>query len=316
MPSRLATLRPASPQQLLVEFLCTPVAMRADRLHALLRELAAPAQIRAGQSPDEYRARRALQPKADDGAGEDDDDHDDWTPPWEQPVYEVEGSTAIVRVYGPLLKGYDAFTCWWYGYFSVDRLQAALHELAARADVSAVIFVFNSPGGVVTGIPETAAQIRALGASKLTVACTDTLACSAAYWLASACSHVFATLSADIGSIGVYLALYDYSAMLKDWGISLDLFKRGKFKAIGVMGSSLTKDQRAFLDADVGRVNDRFLAAVRAHRGTVADDTMQGQWFDGEEALARNLVDQLVTGLPEARREVAVTVAALEGRII
>jgi signal peptide peptidase SppA len=211
----------------------------------------------------------------------------------------VQDGVAILPINGPLLKGYDAFICWWFGYFSVDRLQDALVELAARSDVGVIVFRFSSPGGIVTGIPETAQQIAELEKTgKFTVAFSDTMVCSAAYWLACHCGSFFATPSADIGSIGTYIALYDYSERLKAIGIKLELFRRGKYKGIGVIGKKLTSEEREFLDADVGRTNDRFTSAVRARRGKVADDTMQGQWFDGEEALSRNLVDDVVNSWP------------------
>lgn len=316
--------QPASANQLLVEFVCNPIAMRPDRHQALVRDLASGDLARRldtiptinflGTAPSAGKTRTQLlveSAMASDG----EEEGKEWIPPWEEPIYTVENGIAYVDISGPLLKGYDACTCWWYGYFCLDRLQAALSELTARTDVAIVVLVFNSPGGVVTGIPETAAQVGALrAAGKTVVAFTETMCCSAAYWIGSQCDRFVCTISADVGSIGTYLALYDYADYLKQLGISLELFKRGKFKAIGVMGSSLSKEQRAFLDADVGRVNDRFLTAVRGGRGTVADETMQGQWFDGEQAVELNLADTLVPSLAALQSELRSGLdAALSG---
>lgn len=275
--------------RLLVDLVASPVALRGDRHGALVRSLMEP----PATSPGELLTRLS----SSTAAADDDEEEEVW--PWEESLYTVENGVAVLPVNGPLLKGYDAFVCWWYGYFSVDRLQEALAEIATRADVAAVVFRFGSPGGIVTGIPETAQQIAALEQlGKVTVAFTDTMACSAAYWLACHCGTFLATPSADVGSIGTYIALYDRSEMLKSYGIKLELFRRGKYKGIGVMGKKLTPEERAFIDADVGRTNDRFTSAVRARRGEVDDETMQGQWFDGEEAHARNLVDAVAAGFP------------------
>lgn len=289
----------------LAQLLSTPIFMRSPAFVGLMRDLV------AGKSP---RAAVAIEPakrRADDGGNDDGDEVTEpelW--PWEEPIYSVDAGVAIVDVRGSIVKGYDDFTCWWYGCMSTDRLQTALTEIAGRSDVLAVVLNINSPGGMALGIPETASQIQALRATKLVVAVTDTMACSAAYWLGCSAEKFFTTLSADVGCIGTYIALYDYTKMFEEWGVKLELFKRGKYKAIGLPGNPLDKDARAFLDYDCGRTNDRFLAAVRAGRGDIADETMQGQWFDGEEAVQRGLADQVVSGVPEVVSTVRAGVAA------
>ncbi len=299
---------------LLTDLLCSPVAMRSDRHSALVLALLQQISPRGGaapgpsavMSPQEYLVTRA----SDDG--DDDDAGDQAAPermPWEEPIYRVEGGVAVVDVSGPIVKGYDDFTCWWYRCMSTDRLQAAVIELAARADVLAVVLVIRSPGGMATGTPEVSAQIAALAQRKLVVAVTDLQCCSAAYWMACHAETIFTTVSADVGCIGTYIALYDYTKMLDEWGIKLELFKRGKYKAIGVMGNPLDESAREFLDRDVQRTNDRFLAAVRANRPGVADTTMEGQWFDGEEAVSLRLADQVVGSVEEVVARVRAGVA-------
>lgn len=68
---------------------------------------------------------------------------------------------------------------------------------------------------------------------------------------------------------------------------------------MGIAGKPLTDEQRAFMDADIDRMNERFLSAVRAARPGVSDETMQGQWFDGEQAVTAKLADAVVTDLSE-----------------
>lgn len=270
--------------------------------------LARPPLLRADyQAPFMLSLLRGRAPRQATAAATDSGER--YTPPWDRPLYAISDGIALLEINGPLYKGLDALTCWCWGLASVDRIQSAITELTARDDVRAVVLAFNSPGGVVTGIPEAAAQIRTLAAAKLTVAFTDTMCCSAAYWLASQCTTIACTLSADIGSIGTYIALYDYTKMLDEWGIKLHLFKRGDLKALGLMGKELTEEEATFLDREVGRTNDRFLAAVKSTRGPLAEDTTQGQWFDGEEALDRRLVDHLVTGLPEVIQSVSESIA-------
>lgn len=264
--------------QLLFDLLCQPVSIRIERLAPLARAL------HAGQPP-----LLADLP----AAGSED------PLPWECPLYTVEGGIAILTISGTMVKGCDAFTCWLFGLASIDRLQLALAEISARDDVAAVVLNIDSGGGMTMGTPELGDAVAALAAQKFVVAFTSGMACSAAYWTACAASLVVSTRSAMVGSIGTFIAVYDFSEMFADMGIKVDVIKRGAFKGMFTPGTSLTDEQRAWLDAQIGRINDSFTSFVRAHRGAVADSTMQGQWFDGEQAVALGLVDRVVSGLPE-----------------
>jgi signal peptide peptidase SppA len=240
--------------------------------------------------------------RADDA----DDDYagDDEVAPWDAPLYSVSNGIATVEVSGPIVKGYDAMICWFFGLLSLDRLQLAVAELGARADVAAVVFRINSPGGMATGTPETAQMIVALGEIKPTIGFTSDKACSAAYWLFAACGVCLAAPSATIGSIGTYLALYDYSEYLAELGIKLELFRAGALKGIGLMGKALTEDEKKFLQTSVDRINANFTGFVTARRPAISADTMQGQWFDGDEALERGLVDATVASESEIFRHI------------
>lgn len=296
---------------LLADLLCAPMAMRSDRHGALVLSLVQQISPRGTGplAPAVAMTPREAVVRAADGGVDDDDEETEQVMPWEEPLYSVDAGVAVVNITGPIVKGHDAYTCWWFGCMSTDRLQAAIEELALRVDVLAVVFVVRSPGGMATGTPEVSAQIAALAASKLVVAVTDLQCCSAAYWMACHAHTLFTTVSADVGCIGTYIALYDYTKMLDEWGIKLELFKRGKYKAIGVMGNPLDEAAREFLDRDVQRTNDRFLAAVRAHRPGVADASMEGQWFDGEEAVALRLADEVVGSVAEVVARVRAGVA-------
>jgi signal peptide peptidase SppA len=306
------TLNLSVAHSLLADLLCSPMAMRSDRHGALVLSLLQQISPRSAGpiAPDVTKSRREyLAASAANGEGGDDAGEEEQLWPWEEPIYTVQDGVAVVEVAGPIVKGYDAFTCWWFGCMSTDRLQDAIDEIALRADVLAVVLVVRSPGGMATGTPEVSAQIATLAARKLVVAVTDLQCCSAAYWMACHAQTLFTTVSADVGCIGTYIALYDYTKMLDEWGIKLELFKRGKYKAIGVMGNPLDDAAREFLDRDVQRTNDRFQAAVRAHRPGVADTTMEGQWFDGEEAVELRLADEVVGSVGEVVDRVRAGVA-------
>jgi signal peptide peptidase SppA len=271
-------MKPAHAQRIVADLLCNPVSMRSAEHFATVLALSMPAPT-AGMMHD----------AADDDEG---------MMPWEKPLYSVADGIAHVPVRGPIVKGYDAMTCWYYGLMSTDALAVALDELAEREDVAAVVFDFNSPGGSSAGMPEVAEQIAALGQIKATIAYVGDQACSNGYRLAAACDIILTTRSATLGCIGTYIALYDRTEQLKAAGIKLELFAAGAYKGMGLDGNPLTDPQRAYLQATTDRSNDMFVDFVLERRGAIAPETMQGQWFDGEQAVELGLADQIVTGLP------------------
>ncbi len=83
-----------------------------------------------------------------------------------------------------------------------------------RDDIKAVFLDIDSPGGTVAGTPELAAAVASLNERKPVYAFSSGLMCSAAYWIASQARAIYATPSAQVGSIGVVQAVIDNSAAL------------------------------------------------------------------------------------------------------
>lgn len=291
----------AAAHNLLADFICSPISMRADRFRATVCDL----QGIAGGGPAVLEVRHAQLSALSAQLGDSDEPY-----PWELPIYEVVNGLATVNVCGPLVKGYDPVVCWWFGLMSTDRLQAALAEIAANANARAVLLKLNTPGGVSTGMPETADQIVALDAQKPVFAFTSDLAASNGYRLAAACRAILCTRSAVLGSIGTYIALYDYSEYLKELGIKLELFRDGALKGIGVMGKELTAEEKQFLQDCTLRSGKVFKDFVRQQRTDVQESTMQGQWFDGEQAVSLRLADMLVQSEAAVAAEIIAGLAA------
>jgi len=197
-----------------------------------------------------------------------------------------DGITCLL-VWGVLGRAWTAGEKYWFDAIEVDDITRAI---AATPEGQTIVLWFRSPGGITTGIPETAAALRKMGTSRRLLAFSDDLCASAAYWLASQCERIDATPTAAVGSIGVYLAFYDYCAYLEQAGISLELFKAGKLKGLGLPGNPLDDGARAHLQAGVDEAYRQFTADVLRNRD-LAVETMQGQTQDGKNASAANLVD-------------------------
>jgi ClpP class serine protease len=87
--------------------------------------------------------------------------------------------------------------------------------------------------------------------------------------------------------------------MLEEWGIKLELYRAGKYKAIGLPGKDTAEDEAKFIQSSVDRSNDIFKDFVRSRRPAAEESAMEGQWFDGAEAVAYGLADATVSTLDE-----------------
>jgi ClpP class serine protease len=96
---------------------------------------------------------------------------------------------------------------------------------------------------------------------------------------------IYAGRYATLGSIGSYLTLLDDSEYWKMLGISWEVFRSGELKGIGE--SPLSQAQRDYLQGMVDTSGARIRKNVSKYRKTIAAEDMQGQWFQGDEALAR-----------------------------
>jgi signal peptide peptidase SppA len=163
--------------------------------------------------------------------------------------------------------------------------------------VTRVIYDFRTPGGEVTGLPETARKI--LRSSKETVAFTDSECCSGGMWLASQCQQFYTTPSARVGSIGVWCAYLDESRQMANEGVNMQAFSAGKFKLMGAYWKPLTGAEKAILQREVDSIYSEFKLAVNAQR-SVTDDAMgEGLVFNGQDAADRGLTDGCVEDMSE-----------------
>lgn len=181
------------------------------------------------------------------------------------------------------------------GATDVDDFTSALEAFEADPEVQVILVDISSPGGTVTGVEEAAAMLAR--SSKRTVAFTDTEAASAAYWIGSSADRFVATPSATVGSVGVYMAIPDFSEAFKQQGVRMEVIKSGALKGAGIPGTSLSDAQRADLQAQVNEIHDDFRRSVRGKRKKVSDSDMEGQVFSGRQAAQRGLVTGLGTSL-------------------
>ncbi len=213
-------------------------------------------------------------------------------------VAKIDGAVALISVDGVLAQKMDMMSAM-SGGTSYSALKASLHSALANEDVKAVVLDIDSPGGAVPGADELATEMRRLRGNKPIIAQVNSLAASAAYWLASSADEIVVTPSGKAGSIGVYTAHDDVSVALARRGVKRTYISAGRYKVEGNETEPLGEEALAHIQESVNRSYGRFIDAVAAGRGvarsTVEDRFGQGRVFYAEELVDRGMADRIAT---------------------
>ena len=215
---------------------------------------------------------------------------DGWTGEAIIPQMEIYNGVAWLPAHGFLGRGLSKLELM-CGGCDYAHIAEFLQMAAEDQSVHTILLDIDSAGGMGQGLPELLSLVREIGTQKQIVAWTEGLACSAGYWLACGASEIYASPSASVGCVGTYIAAVDSSRAYEMEGLRLELFKSGKLKALGLQGKEWNDDERDYLQSIVDRHAAEFRDAVRAARPAVAEDTLDGRWFDGRESVSLGLVD-------------------------
>lgn len=208
------------------------------------------------------------------------------------------GAVAVVPIMGVLTQRADMFSEL-SGAASAEKIGKQLRALAADSSVGAIVLNIDSPGGSVYGIQELGAIIKEVSAQKKTVAVANSLAASAAYWLATSAGEFVITPGGEAGSIGVLTAHVDASKYEEMLGVKTTLISAGKYKVEGNPYEPLTQEARDFTQKRVNEYYDMFVKAVAKNRGVAPDAVRtgfgQGRVLGAKEAVAENMADNVET---------------------
>lgn len=193
------------------------------------------------------------------------------------------------------------------GAVSLQAFQEVFRAAAVADDTQAIVIEIDSPGGQIDLVPETAALIRShRRADRPIVAIANTVAASAAYWIATAADELVVTPSGEVGSIGVYMLHQDVSAALVKEGIAPSFIYEGARKVECSPFGPLSAEARAALQSAVRVTYDQFTADIASARG-VSIDVVQadpesgaahmggGRVYSAAEAVALNMADRVET---------------------
>jgi len=206
------------------------------------------------------------------------------------------GDVALLRVSDVIYPRADFITDY-YDIVTAEGIAEAAKAACADPSVKAFVLVMDSPGGVVTGVDETSVALRNLRAVKPVVCYVEGCCCSAAFWIASGCSRIVASPTAEIGSVGALMSFSDNTEMLKKLGIErFDLVSsESPNKRLDPKSEKGKEAYLRLLDQTVGI----FAATLAANRGTSESEVFEkygrGLTFLAADAKARGMVDAVGT---------------------
>jgi signal peptide peptidase SppA len=185
------------------------------------------------------------------------------------------------------------------GGTSIQKLTSDFRAALEDGNCKGIVFDVDSPGGSVDGVMELAAEIYAARGKKPITAVCNSMAASAAYWLACAAEDLVCIPSGQVGSIGVYVAHQDESEALKKEGLKISFISAGAFKTEGNSAEPLGEEARTAIQDKVNAIYGRFIKDVATYRGDtqakVRDGYGQGRMLLAADALKQNMIDRVAT---------------------
>jgi len=179
---------------------------------------------------------------------------------------------------------------------STVRIRNAVRQANNDPNVEAVLFVIDSPGGAVSGTGDLARDMATLSANKPTMTLAEDLMASAGLWVGLQTRKVYAnTPNAVIGSMGVFIGLYDLSGMAAQKGIKPIVIKTGELKGAGFPGAEVSQKQLDMWQNLADETLGQFKAAVTANgrkftEGQMAEILRAGV-YSAQQAIGLGLID-------------------------
>lgn len=205
------------------------------------------------------------------------------------------------------------------GGASLDAFASCFRQAAADPEVGAIVLDIDSPGGAVDMVPETAEMIMsARREGRPIVAVANTMAASAAYWIATAADELSVSPSGLVGSVGVYAVMRDESERHARQGVKYHVVKAGPRKAEGNPYEPTGPEALGHMQAEANAFYAMFAGHVSRRRGVAesvvrADPEKSARHFGGgrgvlaAEAVRLGMADRVET-LDQAIRRMQLTI--------
>lgn len=223
-------------------------------------------------------------------AYEDDEEHD------AEDIGDEGSKVIVLPVKGTMLKYGTLCT------YGMVEIASYIKYFASKENVSAIVLDIDSGGGAVNAVPpllDAIQFVKSLG--KPIIAHCDA-ACSAAYWVASACDHIYCNndVSSIFGSIGVMLSFLDMIPYYEKQGAKFHEIYADQSGDKNLAFQKVMKGDYAQIREEMlNPMALKFQNAVKANReNALVLDTpgiLSGATYAGEQSVRIGLADKIGT---------------------
>jgi signal peptide peptidase SppA len=211
-------------------------------------------------------------------------------------MVDVQDGVAMIDIQGSMVSGSSGYMRM-FGVVGYADIQDALLQAVADKSVSSILLNIDSGGGAVAGVNDAAKMISEINKIKPVVTYTGGTMASAALWLGSSASKMFASETSITGSLGVLMVHASRARQFANDGIKVTVIRAGTDKALMNPYEDLTDKALQDAQAKANALYDVFLAHVADSRGmslTAADAAFgQGREFVGKQAANAGLIDTI-----------------------
>lgn len=211
--------------------------------------------------------------------------------------FERDGDVAVIGLEGVLTKR-PSFYSLLGGVRTMPQIEEQITAAVRDKRVKGIMLYVDSPGGTVSGVSDLADAVAKAAAAKPVYAYISDLGASGAYYVASQATRIYGDADAEVGSIGVYMVVDDWSKHFEDRGVKTYVIKEGDFKGAGVFGTELTDEQRNDFQRVVSDLASLFVDAVARGRRwdrQRAQSLADGRVHVGRKAVEVGLMDGIKT---------------------
>lgn len=178
-----------------------------------------------------------------------------------------------------------------------DIIVQAFEDAAKDADIKAILFRINSPGGSpVASESIRRALIKAKESKKPVYVSMGRVAASGGYWIAMDADKIIADPATITGSIGVVAGKFVLGELFDKLGIKWDNISTGENASMWSVRSPFSAKARERMNAMLDETYKAFTDHVAAARKIPPEkigDVAKGRVFTGEQALQVGLVDEV-----------------------
>lgn len=183
------------------------------------------------------------------------------------------------------------------GGMTADKISEAFDAAAKDADVAAIVFRVDSPGGS-PAAAETIrrAVTRAQQKGKPVIVSMGGYAASGGYWVSANADKIVAEPATITGSIGVFGGKFVLTPLWEKLGINWEAVTAGEGAGMWSVNRKFSEKERARFNAIMQNTYDAFIERVMLGRKMTREQVLavaEGRVWTGKQAKEKGLVDEL-----------------------